>query len=55
MEKHLENGNCFEVVWECQICGADVLCDVCHEHDEPRGECTVCEPCNVFDCDPALW
>ncbi len=39
---HLNNGNCFEFVYECQKCGTDVFCDVCHNHDLPRGDCNEC-------------
>lgn len=54
MENHLNNGNCLESMYDCQLCGTglDVLCDVCHEHDMPRGDCDECEICYVDDCDP---
>ena len=39
---HNHKGNCWDKAYEC--CGDD-LCDVCHEHDEPRGECSECPDC----------
>lgn len=45
---HTKTGNC----WKrqvCRKCGPGNTCDVCHEHEEPRGECTECEPCEACD------
>ncbi len=38
------NGNSWDkkYVYNCKECGIGNLCDVCHEHDEPRGECSEC-------------
>jgi hypothetical protein len=53
MVYHTNTGNCFThgEVYNCPECGHGVLCDVCHDHDEPRGECSECEPCGncIFD------
>lgn len=39
----LHGNDCRESAWHsCPICGTDAMCDVCHEHDEPRGECSEC-------------
>ena len=46
---HSKNGNCFEGSYSCRRCGIGNLCDVCHKHDEPRGECSTCEPCKVCE------
>jgi hypothetical protein len=50
MDKHTLTGNCWEprVIYECRRCG-DTPCDVCHAHDEPRGSCGECPPCNACD------
>lgn len=44
--RHANNGNCWAVVKDkkCPECGM-TTCDVCHEHDEPRGECSECKQC----------
>lgn len=41
-------GNCWapEAIHDCDHCG-DAACDVCHDHDEPRGECSECPECPV--------
>jgi hypothetical protein len=44
MIEHNHKGNCWDAPYECKRCGNE-LCDVCHEHDEPRGECSVCTHC----------
>jgi hypothetical protein len=31
-----------EACYGCEVCGLDTPCNVCHEHDEPRGDCTKC-------------
>jgi hypothetical protein len=43
--KHNLVGNCKKRIFECRACGVGNLCDVCHLHDEPRGECSQCNPC----------
>lgn len=48
---HSENGNCWSVAYKCEECGIGVLCDVCHEHDEVRGDCDECVPCAACDVD----
>jgi hypothetical protein len=53
--EHAKTGNCWEpgVIYDCEECG-DELCDVCHAHDMPRGECDVCPQCAPCDkLDPA--
>lgn len=44
---HTCTGNCWHdsVSRECKRCGADNLCDVCHTHCMPRGECDECPEC----------
>ena len=46
---HSLNGNCWDtnLVYGCTVngCVEGVMCDVCHAHDEPRGECSACEDC----------
>lgn len=44
--KHNLKGNCQENEYNCDICTSDVLCDICHDHDEPRGECNSCDECH---------
>lgn len=48
---HNKLGNCWhnEPVYECKTCGTDAICDVCHLHDEPRGECSECPACPLCD------
>lgn len=54
--EHKNNGNCFHVALGCDECAElqpkvqgiimDVtLCDMCHQHDQERGECEECLPC----------
>src|SRR5574337_849150 len=45
--QHNMRGNCWNeaVSYGCKDCGTNNLCDVCHEHDEPRGSCSECPPC----------
>jgi hypothetical protein len=45
MTKHLRNGNCFDFIFSCNKCGRGNPCDVCHLHEEPRGECSLCALC----------
>lgn len=51
---HDKKGNCLDktLVNACGDCGAGACCDVCHEHEEPRGECARCPHCPR--CSPAL-
>lgn len=49
LDPHSHNGNCFEGAHNCEDCGVGNLCDVCHIHDEPRGNCIYCSPC--FECE----
>ena len=46
---HVKGGNCWHksVVYNCRECGDGVLCDACHRHGEPRGDCSMCDPCFV--------
>lgn len=39
-------GNCWveEAAFGCRKCGRENMCDVCHLHDQPRGECEECPP-----------
>lgn len=43
---HSMSGNCFHelVCRDCDECGAE-MCDVCHDHEEERGECECCPRC----------
>jgi hypothetical protein len=48
-------GNCWRAraaVARCAECGMD-CCDVCHQHDEPRGECSECPECEACAKDAA--
>jgi hypothetical protein len=42
---HAKNGNCWVNARKCKLCGVDNLCDVCHKHDMPRGDCDECVEC----------
>lgn len=43
---HNRKGNCTEDLYSCILgCARLGVCDICHEHDEPRGECTQCPEC----------
>lgn len=44
-DSHRHNGNCFEKSYNCHKCGKGELCDVCHKHEQPRGDCYECDPC----------
>jgi hypothetical protein len=44
MLSHNHLGNCWDAPYSCSKCGGE-LCDVCHKHDEPRGECSMCAEC----------
>jgi hypothetical protein len=50
-ETHNPTGNCWKQPdpYECHDCGKGNICDVCHLHDEPRGECSECKRCKVCD------
>lgn len=47
MSGHALNGNCFKEAYGCSVdgCRPGELCDACHEHCEPRGDCDECGPC----------
>lgn len=57
--KHNRKGNCWDAATcygRCREC-RDELCDVCHVHCEPRGECRSCppcEPCSLADVGECL-
>lgn len=43
---HTNNGNCATGIYSCSLCGKDgTACDVCHKHQEPRGDCSQCKKC----------
>ncbi len=48
---HNRKGNCWSVtvVAACTMCGTNNVCDVCHAHDMPRGECDECPQCEACD------
>ena len=45
--KHNNLGNCWNKAYKCKECGQGNLCDVCHLHDSPRGECDECIVCLI--------
>lgn len=47
-QTHNREGNCWDEAFECSECGGH-LCDVCHEHDQPRGDCDMCPPCGMCE------
>ena len=47
--EHNCKGNCWDVSFICPECPDDESCDVCHEHDEPRGSCSVCPKCDMCE------
>lgn len=50
--KHNRKGNCWDVsiIYDCKRCHLpEEVCDVCHKHDEPRGNCGECPRCAVCD------
>jgi hypothetical protein len=49
---HDHKGNCFDKSYECPDCTAGTLCDVCHAHEQPRGECDDCPDCP--ECPPEI-
>jgi len=47
---HSLSGNCWASPVPCiDGCQRGAVCDVCHKHDEPRGECSECGPCKVCE------
>lgn len=46
---HNKKGNCWsrDAYLKCRKmgCRPGEMCDVCHLHDEPRGECSECDTC----------
>lgn len=48
---HNLEGNCWDhsATYECDVCGAGNLCDVCHEHESARGDCPDCKRCKTCD------
>lgn len=42
-------GNCWHASRSCKQCGVGNLCDVCHKHDQPRGECEDCIECKACE------
>lgn len=42
MRKNTGNSWNPDIIYNCRECGVDNLCDVCHEHDMPRGDCDKC-------------
>lgn len=48
--EHDHAGNCWHDADKCQHedCGGNV-CDVCHEHEQPRGECNACPTCTACE------
>lgn len=44
-KSHNHRGNCLIDAHECTACGWGAVCDVCHDHEQPRGQCEECEPC----------
>lgn len=53
LTEHLLCGNCWapEAIHDCRRCGSSSLCDVCHLHDYPRGECEDCDRCEACDAE----
>ena len=52
--KHNRKGNCWDIRLTCPNCDDDTICDVCHEHDQLRyecSECPECPACAVVECD----
>jgi len=47
--KHNKKGNCWDNSYKCKECGTGELCDVCHLHDSPKGECDECVKCELCD------
>lgn len=66
MPQHTYTGNCWATVFPDCDCNrgtcrgrdkvgcpsrAFPLCDVCHDHDEPRGACEECLPCEACEAE----
>lgn len=47
--EHTNTGNCWNKAGRCREYGVNNLCDVCHQHEEPRGECAMCPPCEACE------
>lgn len=53
--KHNLKGNCWAASRNCRVCRKELgmawltRCDVCHDHDTPRGECDECPRCQTCD------
>jgi hypothetical protein len=49
--QHNRRGNCWtqSLVFKCLHCRPGNLCDACHAHDEPRGDCQQCPRCPACD------
>lgn len=50
---HAYNGNCWDP-HEVYACAEDEACDVCRDHDEPRGECSACTRCDACDAEDGV-
>ena len=46
---HTNGGNCWspEAI-DCEQCGGNT-CDICHAHEQLRGECEECVPCGACE------
>lgn len=49
MTEHLLNGNCWEHTCPIPPDQDGQLCDVCHKHAEPRGQCRACMACEACE------
>jgi len=50
MSEHANTGNCLSMDVLYQQCSCEhAPCKRCHEHDQPRGECSECGGCNVCE------
>ena len=51
LPKHTRNGNCFALAYKCtrRGCTVGTLCDVCHLHEAPRGDCDECVGCQACE------
>lgn len=50
-ERHDHLGNCTHGI-VCDQRGLGNFCDVCHEHEQPRGDCEECPMCIACDKEP---
>lgn len=50
---HAAGGNCWRYAYNCRTdgCRPGDLCDVCHKHSSPRGECDSCPRCAPCDAE----